>query len=245
PDPLTLAAQTVPVQADKETYFARTIKGTVLDEHGDPLAGALVMVPGMKQGTLTGFDGRYEIQLNGGPVELQITALGKRTQTVAVDKNDGGLATILKSDPNTVAEVYLYGNKNDNALAGTDKASNKALTDINKAIAGELPGVNIKRAGGLSENSADLMTRPLGSSTGSNGTPLVVIDGAMYNGTSIAIKPSEVESYTVLKDEDAVTVYGAKGANGVIVIKTKAGKGAQASKPGFMQKVKNIFGKKK
>lgn len=235
------------------SYLSRMIRGKVTDINGEGIPGAMVIAQGMRSGTMTDVDGNYEIRVDGSLNALEIKALGMLPETVTIDQNDRRRFTVMASDPAVMAEISVYGNTADKrtyigsvqTITGSDLASRPA-TDIDKALAGALPGVRIKRIGGRSENGSDLLLR--GVNSGNNASPLVVIDGTFYSGSSVALKSGEVESLTVLKDETATAAYGAKGSNGVIVIKTRNGKGYEVSKDstqsGFMQKIKGIFSKK-
>lgn len=238
PDPAYVSMR----QQPREPVTARkTIRGRVTDELGDPVAGAIILARGEKQSTITDLDGNYEIEVNDGEKELFVKRLGLLPKTVAIGER-ALIATMLESDPGgqSDARTYEYGTSKDNLASHTDGT----ISDLEKAIAGKLPGVKIVRHGARNTFSADLFGVNAGGAGTTEGSPLVVIDGMFYSGTSVSLKPDEVVSLTVLKDEKAISAYGSKGTNGVIIIKTKSGKGFSEPKQTLLQKVKGIFDRK-
>jgi TonB-dependent SusC/RagA subfamily outer membrane receptor len=239
PDPVEV--QIMPPQ--KEYFVARkTIKGKVTDESGDPVAGAIILARGEKESTITDLDGNYEIAVSEKEKELVIKRLGMLSKTIEIGEQ-GLMATMLESDNTDVTNSHsdASGSLNNNIASNTAGT----VSDLEKAIEGKLPGVKIVRHGGRSPFSADLYVGNAGSpSTTSESSPLVVIDGMFYSGTSVSLKPDEVVSLTVLKDKKAISAYGSKGTNGVIVITTKSGKGFSEPRQNLLQKVKKIFDRK-
>lgn len=237
-------------QEDNHDVFIaqKVIKGNVKDENGEPVPGAMVIVKGLREGVITDMDGNYEIKIAGDRKELEIKGLGMVAETVLV-REDQLLSTTLKADKNIdLNEVrnYLPTRKQDTYVSPILTAQNqniarRPVSDIARALEGDLPGVKIRHMNGQVGASTDFQIG--GLSQGTSG-PLVVIDGMFYSGSSVSLKPDELESLTVLKDETATAAYGSKGSNGVIVIKTKTGKGYSTPKNNIFRKMKGIFNRK-
>jgi len=220
-----------------QTVMAQTtIKGRVLDgeEHNEPSIGASVKVSGTTAGTQTDLDGNFEIELpansNG---MLEISYVGRATQTV---KAKDGMEVILKNDQNALTEVVIstpYGPpvSKQNYVGAADVVTNKKIantpvSDVTKAIEGAAPGVQVTNGSGEPGSGASIRIRGRGSISG-NTSPLIVLDGAPYDGDITSINPSDIENINILKDAMATSLYGARGANGVIIINTKRGKAGE------------------
>jgi TonB-dependent SusC/RagA subfamily outer membrane receptor len=235
---------------NQELYVApKTIKGRIADENGEGVAGAIVQVKGTNNNTLTDLNGDYEIVVRNGQEELEIKGIGMVSKTIDISKSEHVLTTRLEADNTIVAAIAIYSPNADKksyygsvASLPSKDAGSKAVTDISKALEGEVPGVQItytKARTGVS----DIMVRGM-SISGLSGSPLIVIDGNFYNGSLVSLKSDELESLTVLKDGNATSLYGSKGVNGVIIIKTKNGKGYSRTKEDILQKMNNTFNKK-
>jgi Ca-activated chloride channel family protein len=235
---------------NQELYTApKIIKGSVTDELGEGIAGAVVSVKGTRNSTLTDVNGNYEIVVRNGQEELEINGVGLVPKTVDISKSEYILATTLETDNAAVVAIAIYDQEKDKkSFTGTvssitSKEINKRpVTDISKALEGEVPGVKITHVGARS-GASDIVVRGM-SVSGISGSPLIVIDGTYYNGTTVSLSSDEVESLTILKDGNATSVYGSRGVNGVIVIKTKNGKGYSVPKENIFQKMKSVFNKK-
>jgi Ca-activated chloride channel family protein len=227
----------------------KTIKGIVTDDQGEGIAGAVVSVKGTRNSTLTDVNGNYEIVVSNGREELEIRGVGLISKTVDISKSEYVLATTLETDNAAVVAITIYDQEKDKkSFTGmvssitSKKTSKRPVTDISRALEGEVPGVQITHVGARS-GASDIVVRGI-SVSGISGSPLIVIDGAYYNGTTVSMSSDEVESLTILKDGNATSVYGSKGVNGVIVIKTKNGKGYSEPKENIFQKMKSVFNKK-
>ncbi len=228
------------------TVFAfaqTTITGTVLDAANDePIIGASVLVKGTTTGTITDFDGNFTLAVPAGAV-LQISYMGYKTQDVAVG-NQKTLSIMLHEDTELLDEVVVVGygvvKKNDatgavTAIKPDDK--NKGLnTNAQDMIQGKIAGVNITSDGGAPGGGSNIRIRG-GSSLSASNNPLIIIDGLAMDNNGIPgasnplamVNPSDIETFTVLKDASATAIYGSRASNGVIIITTK--KGAAGSKP--------------
>ena len=214
-----------------------TVTGQVTDENGVPLAGASVMEKGKGNGTITDFDGNYTIEVEDDAV-LQVSYLGYKSQEVAVN----GQSTIniqLEQDATMLEDVVVVGYGTQRKTDVTGSISSVDSEDFNKGIVmnpgqllqGKVAGVNISNVSGEPGAQQDVIIRGVGSLR-SGTTPLYVIDGFALDNTSTGvptnplnfINPQDIKSIDVLKDASAAAIYGARAANGVIVITTKRGK---------------------
>lgn len=206
----------------------KKITGTVLNELGEPLAGATVMIDGTTVGTLTGTDGTFSLDVPGPNAKLNVSFIGYVVQQVDL----AGRSTIqisLVPAVESLQEVVVvgYGTQRRTTLTGSvsvvkgDVVAKVTTPNITNAMAGQIAGVITRQQGGEpgSDNS-EIHIRGIGT-TGSNG-PLIVVNGVVRNNLD-QIDPATIESVSVLKDAAAVAPYGLGGANGVILITTKSG----------------------
>lgn len=207
----------------------KTITGTVTSvDDGLPLPGASVMVEGTTKGTQTDLDGKYSINATQGE-KLVFSFVGMTDQVITV----GASNTIdvgLTSD--TVIEEVLvvgYGTTTKEGFTGSATKINsenlqaKTVSNISQALRGEVAGVSVSSQNGRPGVGATVRVRGIGSVNG-NRDPLYVVDGAPYSSNISAINPEDIEDIVVLKDAAATSIYGSRGANGVILITTKQGK---------------------
>ena len=206
-----------------------TVKGTVISQDdGQPIIGAAVQVVGTKTGLLTDMNGQFTITLPAGKTQLQVSYLGMQSQTVTA-KN--GMRVFLKSDARSVDEVMVvaYGTAKKSSFTGSataidnEKIASRPVTNVTKALDGQVTGVMTTSGSGQPGSSSSVVIRGFGSINASN-NPLYVVDGVPYGGSISAINPQDIESMTVLKDASASALYGARAANGVVIITTKKGK---------------------
>ncbi len=206
----------------------KVVTGTVSDESG-PLPGVNVIVKGTNKGTQTDFDGKFTLKnVKKGDV-IQFSYVGMTTVEKKVG-NKNVMNVKMKSE-NTLEEVVIvgYGSSKKTSLTGSSKSvksetiQSKAVSNISKALAGEVSGVKVINSSGQPGSSAKVRIRGFSSIDGVN-DPLYVVDGVPYEGNINEINQSDIETYTVLKDASATAIYGSRGSNGVIVITTKKGK---------------------
>ncbi len=206
-----------------------TVSGTVLDSAGLPVIGAGVFVKGTTNGTVTDLDGNYT--LPGVPADAVLTAsnLGYTTeeQTVAGRKT---VNFTLAEEAVALDDVIVvaYGTAKKESFTGSagvvkgDELSKRPVGNLTKSFEGTVAGVQVTSGGGQPGEGASIMVRGNGSVNASS-TPLYVVDGVPYDGAVSSINPADIETMTVLKDASAGALYGARGANGVVVITTKKG----------------------
>ena len=205
-----------------------TINGHVKDDTGEDIIGASVVVKGTQNGTVTDFDGRFQLKCESG-VTLVISYVGFTPQEVKATNN---LEITLKEDVAQLNEVVVvgYGSLAKKEISSSvvqvnkDQFNQGAASDAMALIAGKVTGLNVSATAEANPNAmTDIQVRGAGSLTASNG-PLIVIDG-IAGGDLRNIATQDVESITVLKDAGSAAIYGTRGANGVILVTTKKGSG--------------------
>ncbi|MDD7884558.1 SusC/RagA family TonB-linked outer membrane protein [Flavivirga sp. 57AJ16] len=238
----------------KETATQQQIEvtGKILDPSGVPMAGVSIIIKGTYKGTYTNFDGKYTILVPSSKNSLVFSFLGFKTKEVLVD-NKTVIDITLKEEFNKLDELLLiaYG-KTSKRLATSnfstitsEEIEKQPVTNVLEALAGKVPGLFISQSNGLTGSKSNVSIRGQ-VSIASGQEPLYVIDGVPFNSTPIntlsgsynsygsaaglidplnSINPADIESITVLKDAGATAIYGSRGANGVILIKTKRAKG--------------------
>jgi TonB-dependent SusC/RagA subfamily outer membrane receptor len=207
----------------------RAVVGVVTDAGGQPIPSASVVVAGTQTGTLTDIDGKFFLTVPAGRDTLIISFVGFETQTIEIGNNEGGLAVILQETTNNLNELVVVGygaQKRSNITGAVSDVNFKDLENVPQSsvinmLSGRMAGVSIVQPGG--EPGADqgsILVRGVG--TLNDASPLVVIDGAVSNlSTFNNLAPTEIASVTVLKDASSAAIYGARGANGVILVTTK------------------------
>ena len=208
-----------------------TVTGTVVDETSIPVVGATVMVKGNPAygGTVTDVDGNFKFDVFKGAT-LEVSCIGFQTEEKLIGEACTWFVT-LKDDSIRLDDVVVvgYGVQAKESIVGAIASVNSSVlensgtTNINNALAGKVPGLlsySTNASGAPGENTESLMIRGLSSWNGN--APLVMVDGIERDMSELS--PNEIESISVLKDASATAVYGAKGANGVILVTTKTGK---------------------
>ena len=213
----------------------KIVTGMVTDQlTGEPLAGVNIIIEGTTQGTITGVDGNYSIEISDSPAVLVFTFIGYLTEKVEVG-NQTKIDMSLAVEVSELSEVVVvgYGTQKKVTITGSvssakgDEVSDSPVANISNSIAGRISGISMKSNGGQpGEDNPDIHIR--GIATTGNSAPLVVVDGIIRNNIN-QIDPNTIESVTVLKDAAAVAPYGMGGANGVILITTKSGKAGEPS----------------
>ena len=214
------------------TAFAqnRQVTGKVTSPDGSPITGASVSVVGSTTATQTDAAGNFVITVPAGAT-LNVSYIGYEAKRITVG-NQSLLNLQLVSEENALDEVVVvgYGTTTKESFTGSAKkvsAENierKSASNISQALAGEVAGVSVVNTTGQPGTAATIRIRGFGSVNG-NRAPLYVLDGVPFNGELTAINNADIESTTVLKDAAATAIYGSRGANGVILINTKKGKG--------------------
>lgn len=206
-----------------------TVRGTVIDDLGEPVLGATVMVVGTTTGTITDIDGNFSLNVKPG-AELQVSFVGYETQVV---KAKNGMTITLAENSTLLGdvEVVAYGVQKKVTVTGAiasvkgDDLMQTPVSNVNNVLAGQLSGVTtIQTSGEPGMNATEIFVR--GKATWDTATPLIQVDGVEREMWDI--DPNEIESITVLKDASATAVFGVRGANGVVLITTKRGQEGKA-----------------
>ena len=203
-----------------------TVQGVVKDQTGETVIGASVMEKGTTNGTITGIDGDFSLNMSPNGT-LVVSFVGYKTQEVQV-KGQKQLQVVLSEDAEMLDEVVVigYGTMKKSDLTGAESSiGNKDIKDspvsnLGQAIQGKISGVQIVDAGKPGDN-VSIKIRGLGSIN--NCDPLVVIDGVPTDLGLSSLNMADVERLDVLKDASATAIYGSRGANGVVMITTKRG----------------------
>jgi iron complex outermembrane receptor protein len=222
----------------------KKVTGTVLDEEGLPLIGATVVELGTTQGTVTDFDGNFQLNVTAKATQIQVSYVGYKSQTVKIPAN-GKVTVKLVSDALMLQETVVigYGVQRKSDLTGS--VSNVSSKDFNQGVVsspeqlinGKVSGLQIVNGGGSPSASSTIRIRG-GASLNASNDPLIVLDGVpMEVGGSVSgsgnflslINPNDIESMTILKDASSTAIYGSRASNGVIIITTK--KGTESSRP--------------
>lgn len=230
-----IISKTVPGQGKKSEE--RSISGHITDENGDPLYGVSVVVDGTSNGTITDIQGVYSLKLKAHDKVLVVSYVGMKSRKIALGKSST-YDIVLHEDRNLLNDVVVTGYQTLSKERATGSFGLLKEKDIEKRHVSNISNVLDGMVAGV-QGSSDgrggkkYTIRGIGTMSG-NGTPLVVVDGFpitdIANGTSSdlnafqKINPNDVENITVLKDAAAASIWGARSANGVIVITTKKGK---------------------
>ncbi len=212
-------------------YAQQKVTGTVIStEDGEPLPFVTVAVTGTTIATQTNADGTYSINVPASGKSLTFTFIGKKT--VVAELNGRTVVNVQMSSEAVALEdviVVAYGTAKKESFTGSaqvvkaEKLEKRTIANVTKALDGLATGVQTTSGSGQPGSGASVVIRGFGSITASN-TPLYVVDGVPYDGAINAINPNDIESMTIIKDASAGALYGARGANGVIMITTKKGK---------------------
>ncbi|MDB5201104.1 MAG: TonB-dependent receptor [Ferruginibacter sp.] len=213
--------------------FAQTkvVKGKIVDETGNPVAGATVTEQGSKKGSQTDKNGNFSINYTGdGNVKLVISSIGFQSNTVTTGPTTS-LTIPLIREINTQEEVVVIGYqsiKRKELTASVSAVGSKDLKDLPtnsaaEALAGKLAGVQVSVSEGSPGADVDIFVRGRNSITQS-GAPLYIVDGIQVENALSVLSPQDIENVTVLKDAASTAIYGARGANGVFLITTKGGR---------------------
>lgn len=205
------------------------VKGMIKDAIGEPLTGVNIAQKGTNQGTMSDIDGNYELILNGKNATLIFSYIGYQTKEMSVS-GKSELNVVLLEDNQLLDEVVVigYGTAKKRDLTGaissirTDKLAAEAPRSVQDLMRANTAGLSIGFSADA-KGDAGLQIRGKNSLKAST-SPLIVLDGVIYEGAMTDINPIDIESIDVLKDASSAAVYGAKSANGVVVINTKRGK---------------------
>ena len=231
------------VQQQKKS---RTVTGTITDAvDGSPLIGVNIRVESTNSGVISDIDGNYSITVNGNKDVLVLSYIGYKTRKVPVE--DLGVINIkMTSDNELLDEVVIVGSGTQKkvsvtgAITSVKGASLKTpSSSLTNALAGQLAGVMVSTTSGEPGSASDFYIRGI-STFGGRATPLILLDEVEISANDLNNVPAEtIESFSILKDASATAIYGARGANGVMLITTK--KGAENTKTKINVTLENAF----
>lgn len=211
---------------------SKKISGIITDEKGEPIIGANIAVVGTTIGIISDMDGKYELEVPEG-AEVKVSYIGYNPQSFKVTQKSS-YNIVLKEDSEMIDEVVVVGygtiKKSDisGSVVSVDKEQMMKRNPLNLAqgLQGSAAGVMVSKNSGDPEGTATIRIRGVATVNGS-ADPLYVVDGVQVGSNANFVNPADVESIEVLKDASATAIYGARGANGVVMITTKKGvKGA-------------------
>ena len=219
------------------------VKGTVVShEDNEPLIGVTILQEGTTNGVVTDMDGNYSLEVKGASnATLVFSYIGYAAQSHKVNASTGVLNVSLKSDAELIDEVVVvaYGVRKKGTIAGSvstvksEKLENVPTASFDQALQGQTPGLTVISNSGEPSVAATFQIRGT-NSINSGTTPLFILDGVPIESSSFnAISPSDIESISVLKDASSTSIYGARAANGVVVITTKRGRKTDGAKVTF------------
>ncbi|WP_304245171.1 TonB-dependent receptor [Phocaeicola plebeius] len=226
--PIATYAESVGAPVVETVLQQKAISGKVVDSKGESIIGANIMEKGTTNGTITDFDGNFNLNVAANAV-LQISYIGYKTQEIPASQLKAGAVITLKEDTEVMDEVVVIGygtqRKGDVTSAiSSVKAEDFTVGKVGDAadlIKGKVAGLSIAKGSGDPNATSTIRLRGVISVNGST-TPLVLIDGV--EGDLGTVAPENIESIDVLKDASAAAIYGTRGANGVILITTKTGR---------------------
>ena len=216
------------------TALAQTkVNGTVISQDdNEPVIGASVLVVGTQVGTVTDANGQFSLTVPAGKSTLRITYVGMEPIEVSARPN---MRILLTSDQKALDEVIVvaYGTQKKASFTGaastikSDKIEKLQVSNLSNAFEGQVAGVQSFSSSGTPGSGSTILIRGIGSISGTQ-TPLIVVDGVPYEGSLNSIPTQDIENITILKDAAANSMYGARGANGVIMVTTKGSKTGRA-----------------
>lgn len=217
------------------TAFAQTdVSGVIISkEDGQPIVGATIQVVGSGMGAISDINGKFQLKMPKDKHTLRVSYVGMESQDVTAKRN---MRIVLVPVQKNIDEVIVvaYGTAKKSAFTGSATVlDSKELTKVQstnpiEAMKGKVAGVQMVSASGAPGSTSSIRIRGI-SSINARNSPLIILDGAPYDGNLNLINPQDIESETVLKDAASAALYGARGANGVIIITTKNGRKGRSS----------------
>ncbi|MDO4214293.1 MAG: SusC/RagA family TonB-linked outer membrane protein [Bacteroidales bacterium] len=210
--------------------MAQKVTGQVVDEQGEPLIAVSVIEKGTTNGTVTDFDGNFELTAKKGTI-LVFSYVGFISQEL---KAESTMKVVLKEDSKALEEVVVIGygtTKAKNFTGSVDqvKMSDSPVADLNLSsttdlLRGRITGVQMGAESASAGSRSSILVRGKKSIAATSSEPLIVLNGVIFSGTLDDIDPTTIESLSILKDATSLAAYGSKAANGVIMVATKKGK---------------------
>ncbi|MFT3701883.1 MAG: TonB-dependent receptor [Agriterribacter sp.] len=226
-----------PPAPKEEKVVALSITGTITNEKGEAVSGASIVVKGSRIGTSSDAQGNFKLQVSQNKATLVISSVGYQTQEVTVTGSDA-ISVVLKKKEDTSEEIVVVGfgtqKKVDVTGAIASISGDKLNQGINQsaahALQGQAAGVTVIQNSGEPGSGVEIRIRGAGSIN--DNSPLYVIDGIISGGLG-GLNPADIESMSVLKDAASASIYGSRGANGVVIVTTKKGRRDQKTSISF------------
>ena len=214
-----------------------SIEGKITDTAGEPLIGASILVQSTQNGTITDFDGNYILEISSENEILVVSYTGYQSQEIEVS-NRRRIDVILEDQVSLLDEVVVvgYGTQKRSKISGAvstvtaEEITETPVLRTEQALQGRIAGVQVAQNSGVPGSALTVRVRGVG--TINNSDPLYIVDGIPVDGIDF-LNPNDIESINVLKDAASAAIYGARGANGVVLITTKGGKINQAGKVSY------------
>jgi len=215
----------------KDAEQENIVRGTVKDAEGKPLPGVTITIQGSTRGVITDVDGKFEFVNVGPGNKLVFSFIGMESQIIDVG-DQTKIDIVLKEISQELEDVTVVAfgkQKRESVIGAISTVNPKDLkvpsSNLTTALAGNMAGViAYQRSGEPGQDNADFFVRGI-TTFGTNTKPLILIDGVELSSTDLArLRPDDIESFSILKDATATALYGARGANGVILVTTKQGK---------------------
>jgi TonB-linked SusC/RagA family outer membrane protein len=208
-------------------YGFSQITGTVYDENGEKVPGVNLVIKGTTTGTISNFDGSFELSASSGDTVL-VSFIGYKNQEFVVDRENQKFEVTLESEAYDIEELVVmgYSNKTKNEISSAvttisdERLNDSPSSDVGTLLQGKVSGVQVVNSSGAPGSGAEVRIRGVSTIKPGNAEPLYVVDG-IIGGT---FDPNDVESITVLKDAGSTGMYGARANKGVIVVTTKSAK---------------------
>jgi len=221
----------------------KRVTGVVVDTNGEPIVGANILEKGTTNGAVTDLDGRFTLEVRNNAT-LQVSFIGYISQEISTSSGSSSLTIRLLEDAHALDEIVVvgYGTMRKSDLTGStasvksDVLAQRTVTSFNQALSGKISGVSISTNSGRPGGRATVRIRGSSSISVTN-EPLYVVDGVILNVSTLTngtspidyFNPNDIKSVEVLKDASATAIYGARGANGVVMITTKRGEGVSGT----------------
>jgi TonB-linked SusC/RagA family outer membrane protein len=219
--------------AEGQTGSSIPVTGTVLDPDGLPFPGVTVLEAGTQNGTITNIDGKFSLRIAPTSNELVVTFIGMKRISILLNGKTN-VEVRMETEAEALDEVVVvgYGTVKKSTMVGSvgtvsaKDIEKRPVTSVGAVLFGASPGLMATSATGIPGDDPSIRIRGFGT-INSSSAPITVVDGAIFDLSLRTINPQDIESISILKDAAATAIYGARGANGVIMITTKKGRNAK------------------
>ncbi|WP_222165003.1 VWA domain-containing protein [Edaphocola aurantiacus] len=216
------------IAANPASNKAFLFNSVVIDKDMESIVGAVIQLKGTNQSVMSDDEGKFSMQVPDSNATLIVSSFGAKTKEINLRQLHSKWIT-LGDNSTSLDEVVVYGAKLDSrsyvgavSTVTAKEIAKRPVTSVAAALDGAAPGVLVTKGGGQPGSNPDIMVRGMGSLSASS-APLIVLDGAPYSGALNSINPGDIKDLVILKDATSKAVYGARAANGVILVTTKRG----------------------